>query len=267
MNEFDPLTVLGRLLCGWWLMLLLTILGALLGRAAAVFLPPVYVAQAEYYVSFDFDLFAAEHHLENIVSLDLREPLGAVDDLIYADEVIAAAVRRLEAAGLSISEAELRARIRLDRYYTTWMFTARATDPQTAALLANAWAQAADPVLQEAYDHAVAARSLSLELALLESCFSGGDLTAGNACAGTDFASAAQVGARLAETTARLEQERAAGRRLDPAIRLELVRLAEVPAASQRHALGALLLAGAALGWLAGLFLVLSGLPRRRRAA
>ncbi len=267
MNAFDPLTVLNRLLRGWWLMVLLAVLGALLGRAAAAFLPPVYVAQAEYYVSFDFELFAAEHHLEYIVALDLREPLGAVDDLIYADDVIAGAVRRLQAEGLSISEDEFRARVRLDRYYTTWMFTARAADPQTAARLANAWAQAADPVLQEAYGHAVAAWESSLELALLETCFSGGDLAAGNACAGTNFASAAEVSARLNEATARLERERAASRRLDPAIRLELVRLAEVPAAPQRHAAGVLLLAGAALGWLAGVLLVAAGLPRRGRAA
>ncbi|MEZ0395271.1 MAG: hypothetical protein ABWK53_02380 [Anaerolineales bacterium] len=267
MDAFDPLTVFGRLLRGWWLMALLALVGALMGRAAALFLPPVYVAQAEYYVSFDFDLFAAEHHLEHIVSLDLREPLGAVDDLIYADEVIADAVRRLQAAGLSMSEQEFRAHIRLDRYYTTWMFTARHSDPQTAARLANAWAQAADPVLQEAYGHAVAARNLSLELALLETCFAEGDLAAGNVCAGTDFASAAEVVARLTEATARLEQERAASRRLDPAIRLELVHLAEVPAAPQRHAAGALLLAGAALGWLAAVVLLSSGLPRRGRPA
>lgn len=267
MNEFDPLTVLGRLLRGWWLMALLAVLGALVGSGAARLLPPVYVAQAEYYVSFDFDLFAAEHHLENIVSLDLREPLGAVDDLIYADEVIAEAVRRLEAAGLSISEEAFRDRIRLDRYYTTWMFTARDADPQTAALLANAWAQAADFSLQEAYGHAVAARGLSLELALLETCFSSGDLAAGNACAGTDFVSAREVEAHLAAVTARLEEERAASRRLDPAIRLELANLAEVPAAPQRHAAGVLLLAGAAAGWLAAVILVSAGWPRQRRGA
>jgi hypothetical protein len=146
------------------------------------------------------------------------------------------------------------------------MFTARASDPATAALLANAWAQAADPVLQEAYAHAVAARQLSLELALLESCFAAGDLDAGNACAGTNFASVEAVGADLADRAARLEQERAASRRIDPAIRLELVHLAETPSAPQRHSAGVLLLAGAALGWLTGLVLASSGLPRRRRA-
>ncbi len=267
MSAFDPLVVLSRLLRGWWLMVLLALLGALAGRAAAAFLRPVYVAQAEYYVSFDFELFAAEHHLQNVVSLDLREPLGAVDDLIYDDEVIAEAVRRLQAAGESISEAEFRDRIRLDRYYTTWMFTARHSDPQTAARLANAWAQAADQALQEAYQHALAARQASLELALLETCFSSGDLTAGNACAGADFDSAQAVAAHLTQVAARLEQERQASRRLDPAIRLELAQLAQVPAAPERHAPGLLLLAGAALGWLTGLVLVSAGLPRRWRSA
>lgn len=265
MNQFDPLATLNRLLRGWWLMVLLAVLGGLLGRLAAAFLPPVYVAQAEYYVSVDYDLFMAGHDLDVVVSLDLREPLNAVEDVIYSDDVIASTLGSLDEAGLTIPEEELRQRIRLDRYYTTWMFAAQHPDPGTAARMANAWAQASDRALQEAFRHAEQARLLSLETALLETCFSSADLHAGNACAGTSFPSVAEFSAFLDERVLALADEQTASRLIDPALKLELVALAEAPAEPQRNAPAVLLLAGAAIGWLIGLSLASTGFPPKRK--
>ena len=93
MNQFDPLTILNRLLRGWWLMAVLAVLGAVLGRGAAVFLPPVYSAQAEYYVSVDYTLFAEEHDLDRVLPLDLKDTFNAVTEIAVSPEVVDATVR------------------------------------------------------------------------------------------------------------------------------------------------------------------------------
>lgn len=267
MNQFDPLTTLTRLLRGWWLMVLLAVLGAALGRLAAAVLPPVYRAQAEYYVSVDHVAFAGERGLEHVMAIDLKDTLGAATDIITSEEVVAASVDAAAEAGIAITADEFRQNSRLDRYYTSWLFTVHAGDPQTAATLADLWVEASDAALQEALLNARQAHRLSLEIGLLGGCFADQALAEANACAGTSYASVDAFSAALADLEVRREAAWVASRRIDHTMQLEPVWPANVPTGPVRNAPNLLLLGGAAIGWCIGLSIAMAGFPPKRKPA
>jgi hypothetical protein len=265
MNQFDPLTTLNRLLRGWWVMVLLAVLGAVLGRLAATALPPVYRAQAEYYVSVDHVAFAEERGLEHVMAIDVKDTNNAVADISMGDEVVDTTVRLANDAGISITADEFREQAHLDRYYTNWLFTVYDDDAQAAAMLANLWVQSTDTVLQEALHHAIAAHELSLELGLLGRCFDDNDLAGANACAGTSYASVAEFSAALTDLQSRYEAEWDASQRIDHTMQLEPLESASAPSGPIRNAPSMLLLGGAVLGWVIGLSLAMAGFPPKKK--
>jgi hypothetical protein len=126
-------------------------------------------------------------------------------------------------------------------------------------MLANAWAAAALPPLEEAYSHAVAAESLEQQIAVQEQCFETADLKAANTCAGTDFGNRGEHAAALQGLRTELSSEERAARGIVAALMLEGVGEAAPPDKPIYYGRNTLVLAGIFLGFLvgAGLTLVL----------
>jgi len=255
-TDIDPSETLQRLLRGWWLVVVLMLAGAAAGLAAAQLLPPTYEARAEYHVGLDETLFAIEHQLETVTYTDRKDQLSAVSDIFYGEEVIAEVEDRAAEGGISLPQVPFWRYFRLDRFYTSWVLSVRHTDPGLASELVNIWVGAADRAVQEAYQHALSANRLGLEMAGIQVCFSTGDLAAGNSCAGSFVSSVADLTAYVEDLATRQQAEWEASRGLSYASRLELVGLAELPIEPSRNQAGILTLSGALLGWLAGLVLV-----------
>jgi hypothetical protein len=264
MDEINPFNLFRRLMRGWWMIVILMILGAVGGMIAGKLLPPVYVAQAEYFVSLNETMFAAEHKLEIVGYADRKEPLSAVSSIFYSENVTSAVVAYAEQHDIELPDAPFWRTFRLDRYYTNWILSVRHTDPQIAAGLVNTWLETADRFVQDALQHANLYNQLNLEVAGIQSCFSGNNLQDGNLCAGTSFTSIDEMLAYLDNLNERLAAEEEASQGVSYATHLEIVAPAEIPADPSRNSLGVLILSGCFIGWLAGLVLVIQ---RREKGA
>jgi len=253
MNEIDSFNLFQRLMRGWWMIVILMIIGAVGGGIAGKLLPPVYVAQAEYFVSMNETLFAAEHKLEFVGYADRKEPLSAVSSIFYGEDVTSAVVAYAEQHDIELPDAPFWRTFRLDRYYTTWILSVHHADPQIAAELVNTWLETADRFVQDALQHANLYNQLSLEIAGLNACFSENNLQDGNLCAGTTFSSLNEMLAYLETLNERLRIEEETSQGVSYTTRLEVVAPAATPTEPSRNAPGILILAGCILGWLAGL--------------
>jgi len=257
MDEINPFNLLQRLMRGWWMIVILMIMGAVGGMIAEKLLPPVYVAQAEYFVSLNETLFAVEHKLEIVGYADRKEPLSAVSSIFYSEDVMSAVVAYAEQHDIELPDAPFWRTFRLDRYYTNWILSVRHTDPQIAAGLVNTWLETADRFVQDALQHANLYNQLNLEVVGIQSCFADDNLQDGNLCAGTAFTSIAEMLVHLDNLNERLAAEENASQGVSYATRLEVVTPAEIPVEPSRNSTGILILGGCLLGWLAGLVLVI----------
>jgi hypothetical protein len=265
MDEINPFNLFQRLMRGWWIIVITMIIGAVVGGIAAKLLHPVYIAQAEYFVSLNETLFAAEHKLEFVGYADRKEPLNAVSSIFYSDGVTSAVITYAEQHDIELPDEPFWRTFRLDRYYTTWILSMRYTDPQMAAELVNAWMETADHAVQDALQHANLYNQLSLEIAGLDACFSENNLQDRNLCAGTTFTSLDEMIAYLESLNERLRVEEEASQGVSYTTRLEIVAQAATPAKPSRNASGILILTGCFLGWLAGLAVVIRGREKGAR--
>ena len=265
MDEINPFNLFQRMMRGWWIIVILMIIGALGGAMAGKLLPPIYIAQAEYFVSLNETLFAAEHKLEFVGYADRKEPLNAVSSIFYSDGVASTVITYAEQHDIELPDEPFWRTFRLDRYYTTWILSVRHTDPQTAAELVNIWMETADYAVQDALQHANLYNQLVLEIAGLNACFSENTLHDGNLCAGTTFTSLDEMIDYLESLNERLRVEEEASQEVSYTTRLEIVAPAATPAEPSRNAPGILVLTGCFLGWLAGLAVVFQGREKGAR--
>jgi len=257
MDEINPFNLLQRLMRGWWMIVILMLMGAVGGMIAGKLLPPIYLAQAEYFVSLNETLFAAEHKLEFVGYADRKEPLSAVSSIFYSDDVTTAVVAFAEQRDIELPDEPFWRTFRLDRYYTTWILSVRHTDPEVATELVNLWMETADRAVQDALQHANLYNQLSLEIAGLNACFSENNLQDGNLCAGTSITSLDELLADLETLNERLIVEDEASRGVSYTTRLDIVAPAAIPTDPSRNAPGILILTGCFLGWLAGMAIVI----------
>jgi hypothetical protein len=139
----------------------------------------------------------------------------------------------------------MREYVRLEARLSDWHFIAQNEDPATAAMIANAWAQAAIEGLDDAYAHAWAA--LSLQNGELDvTCFQQiqpmtSDSVSNCLSSGPNIES---------ESLARLIEEIEASHGILPALSFEFVRSASPPDSPVVWTRGALVISGAVIGLL-----------------
>lgn len=255
MTEFSLRSLTARLLRGWWLIALLALGGALFGRLAGLFLPPVYTARAEYYVGVDESYFRTEEDPVGLALSDFKDVTNEISALMTGPEVATQVAAVAAEKGVSVTPDEFLAAARVDRYYTTWVLSVSDRDPRRAEILTQTWLRAVDDTLQQAYAAGRTHIELRLTWLLWEGCFADGDLAAGNACAGTSFESVEQFRAGWNDLASEMEAYRLLGHGLTPQMTLRPQLEPEMPSSPERNHAALLTLAGAALGWLAGLVL------------
>ncbi len=271
MNDIDPREILDRSLRFWWV----AAVGVFLGGAAAwlftSFRPPVYEATATYSVTLDTQQLAGRLKLDpSQVPTDFASQnpyLAPAENVFYLPGVISRMASDAQAQGIDFTAGDFRpSAFYLDRKGSNWFVSARSTDPALAARLADLWLAAADAALRTAQAHNARAMDLQEQLDRMQACFAGKDLPAANLCAGTSFATPADLEAARSSLQAQAQSERDAGWGIDPALEFTLVRPASAPSYPVLYTRSLVILAGALIGLLAGA-LVVQRLPARERRA
>ena len=148
-DGIDTVEVFRRLTVGWGIIVALAFLGSLVGYALGHVIRPNYIASAVLNIGFDYG---------RTLPLDeeaLRYANERIREFLLSDEVLTQASAYLpEGVELPPSIPALRSTLRLSQRESSWEMTVTSEDPDLAAALANAWAQAAEERLREAEKHA-----------------------------------------------------------------------------------------------------------------
>lgn len=242
----------------WHWVAAITFLGGLIALLLGLALPAEYRATASLGVGIDYDRsvpLSAEP--ERIALLQVQE-------LLLADETLSAVVEELdgdvrERNGIEVA-ADLRHRLRIDRYEGRWDLSARAVQPYDSAQIANAWLEASVLSLQQSLKHAIRAGELQRAIYELgcELAVTGDGEQVGWHCKLGGEEAAESLSVELVE-----EIERSHG--ILPSLSFASLRQASPPSRPVYRGRSWMLLGGVMAGLALGIGLVLYGAPAAPR--
>jgi hypothetical protein len=158
-HSFTPYNTLENAFRSWWVIVVLMLLGALLGFVLNQARPPLYEAHAAIAISIDFTRSSdLEDYEEDYV-------IGIAGAVIASSQV-----REAVAAQMGLPPAELADRVSFERSYAVWTIRARDPSPQRAAELANLWADQAYQALGDSLEQAMLASRYAGQFDQLERC-------------------------------------------------------------------------------------------------
>ncbi len=192
--------------------------------------------------------------------LEEDQAMELVGDVIKADDTRQTAISLALSRGVSISGDEFIASSYLERQNFTWVLRVRHADPEFAAMLTNAWLDAAYGGLEEAYGHALMAEGLiqySQSLTrCLENSVSSEPVQA--MCAAKNLA---EIQEELLALNEAKTEELLASRGLFPAMAFTIIERASVSGAPVQYARNTLVFSGAVIGFVIAVWLFALGVP------
>ena len=254
MNDYSPKDSLDKALRYWWLIVLLTIWGGLVGWLYHQVRSPEYEAQAEFFVSIDFS------QTGDLTQFEEDHAVSAINRMAYSDAVLERLIARASDQGISIELAELKWASTLERRQARWTLYLRDEDPQRAAALVNLWAEETLAGLQEAHTYALQAQALRSYLNLLNTCGQADNAQLPEACNSLNLSSVPQD---VQAASQELESALAGSQGLFPALIFDLASQASVPTVPVQFGRNSLVLAGGLIGFLIGVIVVNTDLPVR----
>lgn len=248
-QEIDPNRLFRRVLAGWPLILIVTVLGGLAGYGLSFLRPPLYEAASALGIDIDYArAFPVDDRTEH-------EAFRRVQELLLADDTLEATRSLLGEAAPGDLQG-LRQHLRLENRAGRWELIAVDSDPEAAARLADAWAESALAQLEEACLHAWRAADLQSAFFALgcrlapsgegETEGAGWVCESGQPTPGPDSVIQA------------LQEEASLSRGILPAMSFSLLEQASAPATPVLWGRGSLILAGALIGLLLGAGFALS---------
>lgn len=232
----------------WWLIVLLMLIGVTLGWGFSQLNPPLYEAQAEITVSVDISRTGTLTGESQDMLID------NVGDIIGSPAVMDFVNSQLEPPRAQAVYLERKA----DR------FALRVVGRNQEAILdlAERWSELAINELDQASQHAISAEILERYLDSLTDCVGQFPSTGVNAeiCSLPSFA---EIQASIQEVGAQLQQEKESSLGLIPGIRYWLSRSAQLSTQPVQYHRKYLLLSGAVIGLILGIWLLHNRLPER----
>jgi uncharacterized protein involved in exopolysaccharide biosynthesis len=251
--SFTPYNTLENAFRTWWLLVVLMLLGGLAGFAANRARPPLYEAHAAISITIDFTRTGQlEDYEEDYV-------IGQAGGLIASSQV-----RDAVAAQTGIAPETLAEQVSFERSFYVWTIRARGASPAAAAALANRWADQAYLELDAALSEAMLADRYARQLDQLEDCV--GQVTVSEpahvVCSDENLG---QIQAQIVDTSALEHAARVASRGILPYTRFALIDQASEPTRPAHFGQGQMVLSGALIGLLLGIWAVHLRLPARLR--
>ena len=244
-QEFSPRETLERAFKRWWIIVLMTALGGMVGWAFHFLNPPLYEATASMTVNMDFSRRQLTQYEEDY-AFDAAGAIGTSDVVI--NQIIAEA----KIQGLPVDINQLQQQMFMERKQSVWELHIRNRDPHTAAELANIWAEKFYQALKVALGHADRADQIQAQLDAIDI-----SLTSGNIIINPDTQT------MLKNILGELLQEQQMSLGITSTMRFALSGSAIVPQKPAVYYLAELVLAGACIGFIISLWL--AGITRVQR--
>ena len=243
----------------WPLLIIGVGLGAALGLIFSIVFPARYQSTAA--IAFNID-YGVTEHLPLVVE---DRVLDRAYQFITSDgtlELVAEKLRSERGEGEEWQDfLSLRRNTRLDQRLSRWELNGFSDNPETAAVIANRWAEISLDRLKEARDHAWIAAQLQ-GMPFLVDCIAQLPVTVNSEVLWQCVASAEIESEEVDE----LRQVLDASHGILPNLTFELIEIAEPPTRPILWSRGALIVAGSLLGLLGAAFVSMLLGPKEREA-
>lgn len=245
MKEFSSLETFEFTLNRLWLIVVLTLLGGILGWAVHFLLPPVYEAKAALIVDVNF----AQTGKLSLVEQD--QSIGAAMAVVGSTSVLEQAAADVAAQQISTQPLMVGHNLFVERRQAQIILRVRDRDPRRAAALANLWVERGFSALQAAQSHAFRAQSWHNILVAMQDCPGGASSKdpPPSICGVGDYDTLQQ---KLRSVEGAYTFEVVSSQAIQPFLSFSLSRKAAVPTRPTANQAGIFALAGALLGFIAG---------------
>jgi len=157
MKEFSAFQMARTFLNRWWIMVLLVSGGGIGGLVFHKMIPPVYEAKAVLQVNIDVSQYC-------LTQYEADRALSIVSMLISSPDVKQAVVNQAQSSGQPVTLTRFQQSSVLEIRQSIIEMRVRDQDPVAAAVLANLWAEIAYDRLIQAQEHAIKANRLQQQL-------------------------------------------------------------------------------------------------------
>jgi capsular polysaccharide biosynthesis protein len=240
-QEFSPRESLERAFGRWWVILLLTALGGMVGWTIHFFLPPLYEATAVITANMDFQKGKLTQQEEDY-TFNAAGAIGTSTEV--ENQIVAEAQKR----GFPIDINQLQQQMFFEREQSVWLLHIRNRNPQIASELANLWAEKFYAALNADVVHAIRANQIQTQIDTINTSFS---------VSGSPVLSSGTQAA-LQNLSDELLQEQQASQGVSSIMKFALTESATVPQKPVIFYLADLVLAGACIGFVVSLWAVSS---------
>ena len=257
-NDFSPLETINLILRKWWLLALMLAVGGLVGILFFQMRQPIYEATVSFAMGIDYTRTGP------ITQYDEDHALGMAGALITSSRIKEKVVEKAAYRGIDIGFDQLHTNAFLERKAHVWILRIQHENPETAAQLANIWAEIASNRLEEAYQHALKKESLERYAISLSDCLQM-SVASGPVLATCQVISVEELQEMIAQLNDKILAEKQASYNIFPGLLFGEVTQAVVPQKPVRYGRGSIVLAGMSIGLIAGIFLIHTPLNRQNR--
>ncbi|MDR3572910.1 MAG: hypothetical protein P4L50_03530 [Anaerolineaceae bacterium] len=255
-KAFYPRDTLEQAIHSWWLIVVFMVLGGGAGLLFSLIRPPVYDAKAVFTTSID------STRIGQMTDVEVDEAIGIVGDIISSTDVTQQVVQKVQSAGISITAANFNEMASTQRKNYQWEVHILNSNPSTAVLIANIWADAAANSLNSAYQHALLAQGYQRYLDSLENCLEQ-TAAAGPAQSTCSRSNLANIQQELKKTGSFVQQEKQASQGLLPDVLVSLSEKAQPLSKPAIFGRNQSVFSGALVGFLLALWAIYVHLPDR----
>jgi hypothetical protein len=259
-NGYKPREYLDRFVDRWWIITICMILGGGFGWIIHFTQPSLFESRSVISTSINYS--------ETGLMTDFEEDhvLSVIGEVIVSDSVITQLKDSLNPETLAEVEENFRSHLFAEREGYRWVMRVRALNALTANEISSKWAEIATDTLEEALSHSRKALLLSRQITQLESCFTN-SVTNRPAAPPCVLSSINAINLEMKNLGAEYKAEQVLSSGLIPAVVFTLTQSGSDKGAPVSFRTAELVLAGAVLGFIGGVILILFGTPNPKSKA
>jgi len=140
-REFSPNQYFNQTLNLWWLVFIVTIVGAVLGFSFFYLHPPIYEATATYFVTLDLTRFPIQGNDGDLIQYNEDMAVNTTEGALLSNPVLSDLMIKLKSSGISLTFQEIMKNYTIERKHDVWELRYRSQLPSEAQTIVNTWAQ------------------------------------------------------------------------------------------------------------------------------
>ena len=247
-NRIKPLETIEVSIRFWWVLVIMMVFGGGSGYLIFTLIPPIYESHATFSFLIDYT------KTEKMTDIEADQASVTAGDVFLSTEVVEGVISEAGKNDIRITPEGFRQNAFVERTNSEWTLRYRSTNPTTAQVVVNLWADKASQSISAGLKHAVLSGFYHRQLESLARCVE--QVTAVEPAAPVcGFSSRGELNQVVMDIGLKEKQETDLSLGLIPSISFSLINRAEIPGQNVVEGRNTMVLSGGFLGFLAFIFL------------